>query len=279
MHLDIREVNRIITTALEEDIGRGDMTTDFVINADKMVKFSIVAREPMVVSGIPVAYQVMMTVDQEITLEPKIDDGKKAIKGTVLLSGKGRARSVLAAERVALNLLQRMSGIATLTSRYVGQVDGTKAKILDTRKTTPGLRELEKYAVRCGGGFSHRVRLDDGVLIKDNHIAICGSLTEAVKRAKASTPALTKVEVECDTLWQVEEALVAGADVIMLDNMDVAQLREAVAKVAGKVPLEASGGVSLDQIRAIAETGVDFISVGKLTHSASSVDIGLDINI
>lgn len=277
MHPDFQELTRIITTALAEDIGRGDLTSDLTIDALATTSFSIAAREPMVVSGILVAFQVFKTVDNSMELEASSEDGQHVTRGTVLLRGKGRARSLLAAERVALNLLQHMSGIATLTHRYVEQTDGTKTKILDTRKTTPGLREIEKYAVRCGGGYNHRLRLDDGILIKDNHIAIAGGLTIAVQKAKAGAPSPTKVEVECDTLAQVDEALRAGADVIMLDNMSISQVKEAVQKVAGRIPLEVSGGVSLEHIRGIAETGVDFISIGKLTHSAPSVDIGLDI--
>jgi nicotinate-nucleotide pyrophosphorylase (carboxylating) len=188
----------------------------------------------------------------------------------------GRAREILTAERTALNLLQHMSGIATLTAQYVDKITGTNCQLLDTRKTTPGLRMLEKHAVVSGGGRNHRLALDGGVLIKDNHIAVCGNLTAAIKRAKAKVPVLTKIEVECDRLDQVEEALAAGADILMLDNMSPEALRQAVKIVDGKIPLEASGGITLETIREIAETGVDFISVGRITQSAPAADIGLD---
>lgn len=278
MLLDQNEVYRIISMALEEDMGKGDITSRSVIPEEAQMRFAFVAREPMVAAGLPVAQTVLEEVDLTIISEIHADEGQYVRAGAQLITGEGNARSVLAAERVALNLIQRMCGIATLTRRYVDAMEGTNTRLLDTRKTTPGLREIEKYAVRMGGGYNHRFRLDDGVLIKDNHIAVCGSITQAVTQARANTPILTRVEVECDTLEQVKEALAAGADMIMLDNMDIATLHQAVNLVAGRVTLEASGGVSLETIRDIAATGVDYISVGKLTHSAPSIDIGLDIS-
>lgn len=277
MRIHVEELDRIITTALLEDIGKGDLTSELTIPADTKTSFDLVTREPIVCCGLAVVEQVFMFVDDTIHISHQQKDGAQVKQGTTLLSGKGNARSILAAERVALNLVQRMCGIATLTRQYVDAIQGTNTQLLDTRKTTPGLRELEKYAVRVGGGHNHRFRLDDGVLIKDNHIHIAGSLTRAVNLAKAGTPSLTKIEVECDTLAQVEEALKVGVDVIMLDNMPPATIREAVKLVGGRTRLEASGTVSLENIREIAETGVDYISVGKLTHSAKSADIGLDV--
>ena len=208
-------------------------------------------------------------------LTPLVSDGEAAGKGATLMRLAGNARAMLAAERPALNTLQHLSGIATLTRQYVDAIAGTGAILLDTRKTIPGLRVLDKYAARMGGAHNHRMRLDDGVLIKDNHVAVCGDVTEAVRRAKAANTGL-QVQVEVDRIDQIEPALAAGADRLLLDNMDPAQLREAVALVAGRVPLEASGGVTLETIRGIAETGVDFISVGRITQSAPAVDIGLD---
>ncbi len=277
MQLDMNEVYRIISTALEEDLGKGDITSRSVIPEDAQMRFAFVAREDMVVAGLPVAQTVLEEIDLSIISEILCEEGQQVKAGTQLITGEGNARSVLAAERVALNLIQRMCGIATLTRRYVDAIEGTNTRLLDTRKTTPGLREIEKYAVRMGGGYNHRFRLDDGVLIKDNHIAVCGSITQAATQARANTPILTRVEVECDTIEQVKEALAAGADMIMLDNMGISTLHEAVNLVAGRITLEASGGVSLETIRDIASTGVDYISVGKLTHSAPSIDIGLDV--
>ena len=276
MPLNNDEVTRIITTGLAEDLGKGDITSDLVITSNASMEFSITTREPLVTAGVSVAEQVFHTVDSSLTIQCTTQDGESVKAGTTLLSGHGNARSILAAERLALNLLQRMCGIATYTQEFVDLVAGTKAKILDTRKTTPGLRELEKYAVTCGGGHNHRFCLDDGILIKDNHIVICGSLTEAVNRAKAGKTADIIVEVECDTLEQVSEALTAQPDRIMLDNMTNEQLQKAVDMADGRIPLEASGNVSKETIAAIAKTGVDYISIGKLTHSVKSMDIGLD---
>jgi len=212
----------------------------------------------------------------DVKIEMRVKDGDRVEAGKILMLISGRAREILTAERTALNLVQHMSGIATVTAEYVDLIDGTGCQLLDSRKTTPGLRMLEKHAVVCGGARNHRLTLDSGLMIKDNHIAVCGSLTAAIKKAKAVVPMLTKVEVECDRLDQVEEALAAGADVLMLDNMGPDMLRQAVKIVGGKIPLEASGGINLDTIRAVAETGVDFVSVGRITQSSPAVDIGLD---
>jgi nicotinate-nucleotide pyrophosphorylase (carboxylating) len=256
---------------LAEDVGAGDATTDAVIDADATCEARILLKEPGVVCGLEAAAAVFAELGAR--LEPRAADGDAVAPGPIA-QVSGPARSVLTGERLALNLLGRLCGIATLTRRYVDEVEGSGAMILDTRKTTPGLRELEKLAVRCGGGTNHRFRLDDGVLIKDNHLRLVGSIGEAVTRARgAGLP----VEVECDTLSQVREALAAGADRILLDNMGLDELREAVSLAAGRAELEASGGVKLDTVRAVAETGVDFISVGALTHSARALDVSLEV--
>jgi len=278
MNLNIKIVDRIIENALEEDIGRGDITSFLTIQDNVSVNYQICAREEMVVCGVAIVKHVFdkVSVDKQVVHHK---DGEVAKAGDRLISGTGNAKDIFAVERVGLNILQHMSGIATLTNKFVKQVKGTKAKILDTRKTIPGIRELQKYAVRIGGGYNHRFRLDDGILIKDNHIAVCGSVSEALKRARneISTVARTRIEIECDNLDQVKEAYMAGADIIMLDNMPINDIKQAVKIVEGKVPLEVSGGVNIDNIKQIAETGVDFISIGSLTHSVKSVDIGLDI--
>ncbi|HKU91889.1 MAG TPA: carboxylating nicotinate-nucleotide diphosphorylase, partial [Sphingomicrobium sp.] len=222
-----------------------------------------------------IAAALFRSLDAEVSIEQLLADGDTAHSGAMLMRLTGNARAMLAAERPALNTLQHLSGIATLTRRYVDAIAGTGAVVIDTRKTIPGLRVLEKYAVRMGGGENHRMRLDDGVLIKDNHVAVCGGVAEAVCAAKAANTGL-QIQVEVDRIAQIEPALAAGADRLLLDNMAPAVVREAVALVAGRVPLEASGGVNLDTIRAIAETGVDFISLGRITQSAPAVDIGLD---
>ena len=234
------------------------------------------AREPMIASGIEVAMRAFKRYDPTLDVAACVKDGDKAEKGAVLLKVKGLARSVLTVERTALNIAQRMSGIANETARYVAAIAGTKARLIDTRKTTPGLRMLEKHAVTSGGGLNHRLGLDNGVMIKDNHIAICGSIAAAVERARKKLPVLTKLEVECDSLKQVQEAVEASVDVIMLDNMSVADMTKAVAIIKGKAKVEASGGINIQTIRAIAETGVDYISTSKITQAAPAVDIGLD---
>jgi len=260
-----------VSAWLAEDVGAGDATTSSVVDEDSVCEARIVVKEPGVVCGLAAAAAVFETLGAR--LDPLVADGDRIEAGPVARV-EGPARAVLTGERLALNLLGRLSGIATLTRRYVDAVDGTGTTILDTRKTTPGLRELEKQAVRCGGGTNHRFGLFDGVLIKDNHLRIAGSIAEAVRRARATA---LPVEVECDTLDQVAEAVKAGADRILLDNMAPDELRAAVILVADRAETEASGGVSLETVRAVAETGVDFVSVGALTHSARALDVSLEV--
>lgn len=269
------EIDRIIERALAEDIHTGDITTLAVVPVSRPVKGVLLAKEELVLAGIDVAARVFGILDNGIEFKPLVADGAIAAKGTVLAQFSGDASTLLQGERVALNLLQRMSGVATMTSRYVRAVAGTKARIVDTRKTTPGLRILEKYAVRVGGGINHRTGLYDGVLIKENHIVAAGGITEAVKRARGYIPHTLKIEIETETLDQVKEAVAAGADIIMLDNMDLASMRTAVEFIAGRALVEASGGVNLQSVRGIADTGVDIISVGALTHSAPAMDISM----
>ncbi len=259
---------------LAEDVGAGDRTTDAIVPRDARSAARLVIREPGVVAGLAIAHQVFRALDPDLRWEPLVADGDRVAPGAV---GRleAHARAVLTGERLALNLLGRLSGIATLTRRYVDAVDGTRAVILDTRKTTPGLRAAEKWAVRCGGGTNHRMGLDDAVLIKDNHLLHTPDLTTAVRLARGTG---LPVEVECDTLEQVTQALDVGAERILLDNMSIADLRAAVALAAGRVPLEASGGVSLETVAAIAATGVDHISVGALTHGARALDVALEID-
>lgn len=272
--LDRDTVRRVIDAALAEDIGSGDITSQAVIPANLRFRGVMAARDPIVVAGLPIAAEVFAIVVPEATWHPQVADGDHVAPGTVIAEVHGPAQGLLTAERTALNLLQHLSGIATLTRTYADRIAGSGATLLDTRKTIPGLRLLAKYATRVGGARNHRLGLYDGVLIKDNHIAVCGNVAAAVGRAKAAR--LPNIEVECDTLDQVAEAAAAGADIILLDNMDPDTLRRAVAVVRGRARTEASGGVTLDSIRAIAETGVDFISVGRITQSAPAVDIGLD---
>jgi nicotinate-nucleotide pyrophosphorylase (carboxylating) len=269
-------MSRLIDLWLAEDVGSGDLTSQTMIDAGARANFAMNARQPMIVAGVDVAAAVFKHYDSALEIKIEVTDGDRVGAKAVLLKVSGAARSILTAERTALNIIQHMSGIATETARYMDVIAGTRAKLIDTRKTTPGLRMLEKHAVVCGGGTSHRLGLDGGIMIKDNHIAISGSITAAVQRARSGAPLLTKIEVECDRLDQVREAVAAKADVIMLDNMTLEQMRDAVKFVDGRIPLEASGGVRFDTIRAIAETGVDFISTSKLTQAAPAVDIGLD---
>lgn len=276
MQLNRQEVDDFINRALAEDIGRGDLTTNTTIPMGTTLKASMVARQDLVVCGIEIAALAFTRVHKDIKVEIKAGDGTKAAKGAALAVIEGDARAVLAAERTALNILQHLSGIATEVRKYVEAVEGTGCTMIDTRKTIPGLRNLAKYASFIGGARNHRLRLDDGVLIKDNHIAAAGSLTETVKRALRGTPALTVVEVECDNLEQVKEAAESGVDMILLDNMDVDYLKQAVEIVAGRCRIECSGGVTLETVHAKAMTGVDFISSGRMTQSAPAVDIGLD---
>ena len=272
-----QDIQEFLMQALQVDIGRGDMTSMMVIPEDVEGQFRFMAREQMVLCGTHFVAMLVAMGDEQLDYVPSCPDSTLLEAGDVIGEIRGPARSVLTLERVALNLLQHLSGVATLTALYCDAIQSTEARIVDTRKTIPGLRDLQKYAVRCGGGYNHRLGLDDGVMIKDNHIAIAGSIESAVSAAREATPLLTKIEVECDTLKQVEEALATGVDALLLDNMDVEQLREAVALAKPKgVLTEASGNVSLDTVRTIAQSGVDVISVGKLTHSARAVDIGLD---
>ena len=261
---------------LREDIGFVDLTSTIMIDADTKGTFDVNAREDIVVAGLDVARAVFLRCEPNCTYEPRVNDGDHVTDGTTLARVSGLARGLLTAERTALNILQHLSGIATLTAKYVKEIEGTGATLIDTRKTTPGLRALEKHAVTCGGGRNHRLGLDGGILIKDNHIAVCGGLTAAIQRAKSQVPTLTKVQVECDNLDQVKEALEAGAESLLLDNMSPDTMREAVAIVQGRITLEASGGITLETVRAKAESGVDLISTGKITQAAPSVDIGLD---
>jgi nicotinate-nucleotide pyrophosphorylase (carboxylating) len=270
-------VRPVVEAALAEDLGRaGDITSVACIPAGTRFDGVFRARKAGRIAGLDCARLAIAALDPGARFAPDVSDGDAAAAGAVLARVGGDARAVLAAERVALNLMQRLSGVATLTAAYVAAVAGTSARITDTRKTTPGLRALEKYAVRCGGAINHRFGLDDAILIKDNHVAACGGVAAAISRARAAAGHLVRVECEVDGLDQFDQALAAGPDVIMLDNFDLGDLREAVRRAAGRVVLEASGGVTLDSVRAIAETGVDVISVGALTHSAPALDIGLD---
>ena len=274
--LDRYMTGRLFDLWFAEDIGACDLTVQSMIDAGAVAKFRMNAREPQTVAGLEVGAAVFRHYDPTVEVTLTAKDGDKAVKGTSLMVVSGPARSLLTAERTALNIVQHMSGIATETARFVAAIAGTKAKLIDTRKTTPGLRMLEKHAVLCGGGANHRLGLDGGVMIKDNHIAVAGSIKAAVARARAAIPSLIKIEVECDRLDQVPECLAAGADVIMLDNMSLDDMRAAVKLVDGRVPLEASGGVRYETIRGIAETGVDYISTSRITQAAPAVDIGLD---
>jgi nicotinate-nucleotide pyrophosphorylase (carboxylating) len=275
-HFDLGEFVRRV---LAEDMGSGgDVTSRATIDADARFTASMNCREPIVVAGLDIAIAFFRSLDREVRIDKRVSDGDRADAGTVLMTLTGNARAMLAAERSALNTLQHLSGIATLTRAYVDAIEGTGAVLLDTRKTVPGLRLLGKYAARMGGAENHRLRLDDGVLIKDNHVGVAGSVEAAVRAAVAADTGL-QIQVEVDRIEQIEPALGAGADRLLLDNMDNATLREAVKLVAGRVPLEASGGVRLETIRGIAETGVDYISVGRITQSAPAVDIGLDYSL
>ena len=280
LKLDPVRIREVVGAALREDVGTGDVTTLACIPPDAEATADLNCREPLVLAGIEVAAEAFRLLSPNVRIEIRVQDGGRMVPGQTAMTVKGPARAILSAERVALNLVQRMSGVATLTRQYVDRVEGTRTRILDTRKTTPLWRDLEKYAVSCGGGTNHRLGLWDQVLIKDNHLAaLVGAepnpIAAAVQRARALYPDL-KVEVEADTLEQVDWAAESGADVVLLDNMSLAELRQAVALVAGRCQTEASGGVRLDTVRAIADTGVDFISVGALTHSARAVDLGLD---
>ncbi|HOC57552.1 MAG TPA: carboxylating nicotinate-nucleotide diphosphorylase [Verrucomicrobiota bacterium] len=280
--LSAEEIRQVVRSALAEDIGSGDVTTLAAVPENARARAEIHAREPLVVAGLALAEAAFRQINPAAQVTRLTADGRRVAAGKPLLAIAGSARTLLSAERVALNFLQRLCGIATLTARFVAAVKGTRAQILDTRKTTPGWRRLEKYAVACGGGRNHRFGLFDMVLIKDNHLAALrneppNAIAAAVQRARACCPNL-KVEVEADTLRQVDQAVAAGADIVLLDNMNLRQLRRAVEKCRGRAFTEASGGVTLARARAIAQTGVDYISAGVLTHSARAVDIGLDFS-
>jgi nicotinate-nucleotide pyrophosphorylase (carboxylating) len=278
MPLFKEELRSFIRSMLDEDVGRGDLTTLATIPADAILKAEMNARETMVIAGIDIAEKIIHTVDPAITVEIMAQDGVEVTAGNVIMRLDGNARNILTAERSALNLLQHLSGIATLTKTYVKEIEHTECRLLDTRKTIPMYRKLAKYASKMGGAINHRMRLDDGMLIKDNHIASVGSVKAAVMAAKnyGSDASTIGITVECDTLDQAIDAVNAGADRLLLDNMSNEMLGEAVTKYKGKVKLEASGGVTLQSIKSIAETGVDYISVGRITQSAPAVDIGLD---
>ena len=273
------QVEQIITLALNEDIGTGDITTLSTIPADKTATGRFVAKEDMIICGIDLAAHIFGRIDPSIELKANFKDGDAVKKGDVIAVVSGNAQNVLTGERTALNFMQRLTGIATRTHASVAEVAGTNAKITDTRKTTPGLRVLEKYAVRVGGGTNHRFNLADGVLIKDNHIAVSGGIQNAVKNARAVIPHTLKIEVEVETKEQLAEALDAGADIIMLDNMSNDLMRECVGIVAGRALVEASGNMGEKSLREVAETGVDIISIGALTHTVKAADISLKFQI
>ncbi|HEX3754319.1 MAG TPA: carboxylating nicotinate-nucleotide diphosphorylase [Rhizomicrobium sp.] len=270
-------VEPVIRRALEEDLGRaGDITSELTVPAERRASARLVARKSGRVAGLIAAAAAFRMVDSELKFETMQPDGSRVPAGAILASVEGQARAILTAERVALNFLGHLSGVATATAALVKAVEGTKARIVCTRKTIPGLRVLQKYAVRCGGGFNHRFGLDDAAMIKDNHIAAAGGIAPAVRRLRAGLGHMIKIELEVDTLTQLEEALGLGVDTILLDNLPPEDLRRAVAMTEGRAVLEASGNVTLDTVKAIAETGVDYISSGAITHSAPNLDIGLD---
>jgi nicotinate-nucleotide pyrophosphorylase (carboxylating) len=274
-----KETRAIVAAALEEDDTRHDITTAATVLSDRRARCRLVARKAGVIAGLPLVAEAFEQLDKKVTIRIDHEDGSKVRPNAPVMFLSGHARGLLSAERVALNFVQHLSGIATLTAKYVEAVKGTRAHILDTRKTTPGLRLLEKYAVRAGGGLNHRMDLAAAVLIKDNHLAaVDGDIGIAVERARAVGPAGIKVEVECDNLEQVRKAIDAGVDVILLDNMGLKEMSEAVKLVEGKVVTEASGGVTLETVKDIAETGVNWISVGALTHSAPALDLALDFD-
>ncbi len=276
--LPAEALREIVRLALAEDIHTGDVTTLATVPPAALARGRLVAKQTGIVAGLRVARAVFQQVDPSLAFEHRVQDGQPVEQGTLLAEVEGMARSVLIGERVALNFMQRMSGIATLTAAYVQLVAGTGARIVDTRKTTPGLRLLEKYAVRVGGGHNHRMGLYDAVMIKDNHIEASGGIAGAVAAARAAIPHTMTITVECETLEQVDEALGAGADILLLDNMDTETRREAVRRAKGRALTEASGGINLNTVAAAAATGVDIISVGALTHSAPSMDISLDLS-
>jgi nicotinate-nucleotide pyrophosphorylase (carboxylating) len=275
------EIDAAVTRALEEDLGRaGDITSAATVPENAIGRVLLNAREAGVISGLPLVVAAFRRLSPEIKIETHVRDGDNITAKTKLVAISGNARAILGAERVALNFLGHLSGIATATAVFAQRIAHTKARVVCTRKTTPGLRALEKYAVRCGGGFNHRFGLDDAILIKDNHIAVAGGIAAVLKRARQSAGHLVKIEIEVDSLDQLREVLDVGlADVVMIDNFDLDAMRKAVAIVAGRLVIEASGGITLDTAAAIAETGVDYLSSGALTHSVRNLDIGLDIEM
>jgi nicotinate-nucleotide pyrophosphorylase (carboxylating) len=278
--VDRRLYKGLVSWALREDIGHGDITTSLCVQRNAKGRAVIVAKEDCVVAGIFVAEEAFLQCDPDCSFPSALDEGARAGSGDVVMEICGGLAAILQAERVALNFLQRLCGIATLTRRFTEEIDGLPCRLVDTRKTTPGLRVLEKYAVRAGGGLNHRYGLSDGILIKDNHIAACGSIKEALSKVMASCPHTLKIEIEVSTLDELKDAIDAGADAVLLDNMDVKTLTDAVALARGLKPgllLEASGGVCLENIRDVAGTGVDIVSVGALTHSARAVDLSLRV--
>ncbi|KAA1397953.1 carboxylating nicotinate-nucleotide diphosphorylase [Aeromicrobium ginsengisoli] len=278
--LERRQIQRVVDMALDEDAPFGDLTSQTLVPATAVARADLVAREPGVFAGAEVFEIAMTTLDPTVKVTLEAADGDRFDAGAVLAHVEGSARAVLQAERVALNLVQRMTGIATLTATYVDAVAGTQARVVDTRKTTPGLRALERHAVRCGGGHNHRYSLSDAVMAKDNHLAVIPDITAALRQAKADLPHTTHIEVEVDRLEQLDAVLDSGAaGTIMLDNFSLDDLRAGVAEIAGRALVEASGGITLDTIADVARTGVDVISVGALTHSVRALDLGLDISV
>ncbi len=273
------ELATLIGNALDEDIGSGDITTACTVPQTAVGKGFIVAKEPLVLAGIGVAKRVFLTVNRDLELSLLVEDGSRAMPGERLLEVTGNLAAILTAERTALNFLQRLSGIATLTRSFVDKVSNTSVRILDTRKTTPGWRFLEKAAVKAGGGYNHRFGLYDGILIKDNHIVAAGGIRQAVMAVRACETSHLKVQVEVETLDQLAEATSAGSDAVLLDNMDIDTMAEAVQRAGGKILLEASGGITLENVRQVADTGVDLISAGALTHSARAVDMSMEIEL
>lgn len=272
-------VARLITAALEEDLGRGDVTTLATIPPDREAYGKITAKADLTIAGLPLVEQILHVVSPAASVRLLVPEGTAMKKGQVAVEMWGNAAALLIAERTILNFLQHLSGVATLTRRFVDAVAGTTCKIIDTRKTLPGFRLLDKYAVTQGGGTNHRMGLDDGILIKDNHIAVCGGVGATVRQARSHASALLRIEVECTTLAEVQEALTAQADIILLDNMTTSRMTEAVRLVNGRALLEASGNMSLERVHEVAETGVDFISVGALTHSAPAVDLSMAVEV
>ena len=274
---DVLGIKSLLASALSEDIGTGDVTTSSCVAADAFTKGYFIAKESGVICGIDLLAIIFSMLDERVRVTPRLKDGDMAEAGEPVADIRGPARAILTGERVALNFIRHLSGIATQTNQAVKAVSGTKAKIIDTRKTTPGLRILEKYAVRCGGGKNHRFGLSDGILIKDNHIVAAGGVKQAVEKARQNAPHTLKIEVETETVQQIDEALNAGADVIMLDNMTVQQMTDAVKQIGGRALTEASGNMGDKDLKPVADTGVDFISIGALTHSVKALDISLKL--